>query len=94
MDDIDWYWTYDCMDWSVFSDEPIFGIDSLEAILARMDEDVPDGGRGLQYPGSSEIVLTHDHETSTHIFEPIIRRLLEKGLHFQLPFSEKFSEKN
>jgi peptidoglycan/xylan/chitin deacetylase (PgdA/CDA1 family) len=85
LDDIDWHWTYDCMDWSVAAEEPQFGIDSLEAVFARMDEDVPEGGRGLNFPGSSDIVLMHDHARTTPLFEPIVQRLLEKGLSFQLP---------
>ena len=50
LDDVDWYWTYDTLDWSAFSDDPMYGVDSVEKVFARTEEDVPDGGRGLQYP--------------------------------------------
>lgn len=84
-DDIDWYWTYDVMEWSIFADEHQFGIDSLEKVLARMDEDEPEGCRGLNYGGSAEIVLMHDHVDTAIYFEPLVERLLEKGLVFVLP---------
>jgi peptidoglycan-N-acetylglucosamine deacetylase len=85
LSDLDWYWTYDCLEWSVGHDQPLFGIDSLEAVYARMEEVEPEAGRGLNTPGSAEIVLMHDHLHTSHIFEPIIKRLLAKGLQFWLP---------
>lgn len=87
--DIDWYWTYDSMDWSLNLPEPSFGIDSVEKVLARMDDDDPEGGRGLSSGTSLEIVLVHDHEQTSKFFPRIIERLLEKGLSFELPFSTR-----
>jgi len=84
-EDVDWYWTYDVMEWSIHADQPMFGIDSLEKVYARMDEDEPEGGRGLNDPRSAEIVLTHDHPETTDIFALIIERLISKGLSFQPP---------
>ena len=81
--DVDWYWTYDCMEWSVFQPQPYFGIDSAEKVYARMDENVPEGGRGLNDSRSEEIILLHDHVQTTDIFEAIIERLLAKGLEFR-----------
>ena len=78
----DWGVTFDCMEWSISQPEPMFGIDSLDAVLARIDEDEPEHGRGLNYPGSAEIVLIHDHHETTDIFTTIIERLLTKGLTF------------
>ncbi|MFO7678706.1 MAG: polysaccharide deacetylase family protein [Chloroflexota bacterium] len=83
--DVDWYWTFDTFDWSVFSDTPMYGITSLDAVYARIAEDKPEEGRGLHYPYSEEIVLIHDHENSTDIFWPIVNRLVESGLQFKLP---------
>ncbi len=85
LDEVDWYWTFDTFDWSVNSDEPLYGITSLQAVYDRIDEDVPEGARGLNRPESEEIVLIHDHENSTDIFYPIVERLQEKGLQFSLP---------
>ncbi|MBN1667765.1 MAG: polysaccharide deacetylase family protein [Anaerolineales bacterium] len=85
LDDVDWYWTYDVLEWAVYAAEHKFGIDSLAAILARMDEHEPEGGRGLNTPGSDEIILTHDHVENTTIFPAIIQGLLAKGLRFSLP---------
>ncbi len=73
------------MEWSIFADESKFGIDSVEKMYVRMDEDVPEGGRGLNYPNSEEIVLTHDHPETTELFPPIIDRLLTTNLIFTLP---------
>ena len=50
-----------------------------------MDETAPEQGRGLNTPGSAELILTHDHPETTTLFFPIIERLLEKGLEFRLP---------
>jgi peptidoglycan-N-acetylglucosamine deacetylase len=85
LDDIDWHWTYDVREWGVAFGDPEFGVDTLAAIYARMDDDEPEGCRGLNYPRSDEIVLMHDHTETSHIFEPIIERLLNKGLVFRLP---------
>jgi peptidoglycan/xylan/chitin deacetylase (PgdA/CDA1 family) len=84
-DDADWFWTYDTFDWSVFAEEPMYGIDSLEALFARMDEDNPEGTRGLNDPGSEDIILIHDHEISTENFFLTVDRLAAKGLQFRLP---------
>jgi len=85
LDDVDWCWTYDVVEWSTFTKEHLYGIDSLEKVFERMDEDVPEGGRGLNYPDSEEIIIIHDHPETTHIFKPIIERLLAKGIIFKLP---------
>lgn len=85
LNDVDWYWTFDTLDWSVFSDTPIHGITSLEAVYGRINEDLPEEGRGLHYPDSEEIVLIHDHKESTAIFAPIVQRLVKTGLQFRLP---------
>ncbi len=84
-EDVDWYWTYDVMEWTVPHEKPMFGIDSLEKVLARMDEDVPEGRRGLNDPRSEEIILTHDHEQTSEMFPQILDRLLEKGISFAKP---------
>jgi peptidoglycan/xylan/chitin deacetylase (PgdA/CDA1 family) len=81
--DADWLWTYDCMEWSIHNSQPIYGITSLEAVFARMEEVVPDGKRGLNTPGSEEIILVHDHPETTPYFAAIIQRLLDKGIVFK-----------
>jgi len=83
--DVDVSWTYDCMEYLARKKEPTFGIIGLKQVLERMDEDVPDGGRGLNFPDSNEIVLTHDHSETADMFVPIIEKLLDKGLKFELP---------
>jgi peptidoglycan/xylan/chitin deacetylase (PgdA/CDA1 family) len=83
LDDVDWLWTYDCMEWSIHNPQPQHGITSLEAVFARMEETVPDGLRGLNTPGSEEIILVHDHPETTPYFTSIIQRLLDKGIVFK-----------
>jgi len=83
--DVDWYWTYDVMDWSIHSGEPQQGVDSIEKVLARMDEDDPENGKGLTSGDSAEIILLHDHEETSQYFKRIVDSLLAKRLSFQLP---------
>lgn len=84
-DDVDWYWTYDVMEHTIFDEKPTFGIDSIEKVYERMDEDVPEGSRGLNFPGSEELILIHDHPRTSHLFRPIMDRLIAKGVVFSLP---------
>lgn len=84
--DVDWYWTYDCHEWGLDSAEPPHGINCLEKVLARMDEDVPDGCRGLNDPSSADIILVHDFLHTKALFEPIITRLLDKVQFAPIPF--------
>jgi hypothetical protein len=85
LEDVDWYWTYDILEWSTYHEDSIHGIHTLEDVFSRMEEDVPEGGRGLNFPGSSEIILTHDHVETTPMFPKIIDRLRQKGIEFRLP---------
>jgi peptidoglycan/xylan/chitin deacetylase (PgdA/CDA1 family) len=85
LDDVDWYWTYDVHEWSINQVQPVHDIETLDDVFARMEEVVPDEGRGLNSPGSSEIILLHDHIETTSIFAAIIERLLQKGIEFRLP---------
>ncbi len=55
--------------------------------LGRMDEDLPEHGRGLNYGGSNEIVMMHAF-VPLEPFKAIIEKMLGKGLRFVLP---KFS---
>jgi len=83
--DVDWYWTYDCLEYALFSSKNHFGINSIEKVFSRMDEDVPEGCRGLNYPNSEDIILLHDHEETTKYFEPILNRLLQKKIELRRP---------
>lgn len=85
LDDVDWYWTYDSHDWCAYSDHPAHGIDSVEKVLARMDEDLPEGWRGLNNADSADIVLVHDHVTPDDLFMQFMDKLIAKGVTFCLP---------
>lgn len=82
LDDADWYWTYDVMEWAIR--KPMFGISSLEKVYKRMDEHFPKSEHGY-YNNSEEIILVHDHLETTPFFQPVIERLLGKGIDFRLP---------
>ena len=71
------------MEWAI--KEKAFGIDSLRKVFERMDENYPEQGRGLNFAGSNEIILIHDHFETTKIFIPIIKKLITKGIKFDLP---------
>lgn len=77
--------TYDTMDWATIEKKPIYEIKGLKEVLARMDENVPEGGRGLNHPRSNEIIMMHDFEQTAKMFVPMIEKLLAKGLKFKLP---------
>jgi peptidoglycan-N-acetylglucosamine deacetylase len=84
-EDLDWYWTYDTYDWALTVEDPPDGLTSVEAILARMDQDDPENGLGLNFAASADIILTHDHGQVPYIFIAEIERLLEKGARFEMP---------
>jgi len=75
--DVDVYWTYDTLDWAVL-EENQFGIKNIKDVLARMEENVPEGGRGLNYKDSNDIILMHDFEETKEMFIPMIKKLLTK----------------
>ena len=83
--DLDWYWTFDVVEWSVYAKEHLYGIDSLEKVYARIETDDPEHGCGLHYADSADIILTHDHLESSEIFYPILHKLMTKGFDFQHP---------
>lgn len=85
LDDVDWHWTYDVMEWFVFTKRYLFWIDRSKKVFEKMEENDPEKGRGLNYPDSEEIILLHDHEETTKMFRLIIDRLLSKGITFRLP---------
>jgi len=80
---VDWYWTYDAMEWCVFQEKTPYGIKTLDDVIDLMDLDLPERWMGLNYEASSEIVVIHDHPQTTEYFETIIKALIQKGLEFQ-----------
>jgi peptidoglycan/xylan/chitin deacetylase (PgdA/CDA1 family) len=60
-----------------------WGLSTEPAILARIDEDAPEEGRALNRLDTSDVVLVHDHETTSGLFFKIVDAYLKKGLAFQ-----------
>lgn len=76
--------TYDSFDWCLEEGQEIFGYHDLPTVLARMDEDVPEGGRGLNNPYSNEIIMMHDW-IPLDAFKALIENMLNKNIIFGLP---------
>lgn len=51
--------TYDSFDWCLEEGEGMFSYHDLPTVLSRIDENVPEGGRGLNNPNSNEIIMMH-----------------------------------
>lgn len=85
LNEVDWEWTYDVAECSVYSARHFYGIDSLTKVFARMEQDLPERGCGLNYGESEDIILIHDHHQSTAMFFSIVARLQAKGLVFKMP---------
>lgn len=84
-EDLDVVCTYDSMDWTVADGSYMFDIKNIQDLFNRMDEDIPEGRRGLNFRQSNDIILLHDDPTIKDMFEPLINRFLEKGIKFKLP---------
>lgn len=74
--------TYDSFDWCLKEGEECFGYHDLQTVLNRMDEDIPEGGRGINYHGSNEIIMMHNW-ISINDFKAIINKFLTKGIEFE-----------
>lgn len=74
--------TYDSYDWTVSDKSYEHGIRTLKDLLARMDENVPEGGRGLNFKESADIIMMHDHSNIKEMFVPMIEKLIKKGVKF------------
>lgn len=82
-EDRDISWTYDVAEWNLCVENPQHHIKDLEDIFLLMDIDWPEKWAGLNYPGSEEIILLHDHSETSSVFEEIIQALMKKGLEFK-----------
>lgn len=89
LDDLDWYWTYDCLEWATRYEQPPYGIRGLKEVLERIRDDLPiatqEGWTGLQDSRSSEIIVIHDHLETSEMFIPIVEQLLQCQLIFWTP---------
>ena len=74
-DKIDWFWTFDCME---------YRIDDLNQILRRIQEEKPDKMKGIT-ADSADIILIHDHSETHEKFQPVIKKLIESGVNFCSP---------
>jgi peptidoglycan/xylan/chitin deacetylase (PgdA/CDA1 family) len=85
LSDLDVDCTYDSFDWGILDPNQEYGYTSLEKVLARMEEHVPEEGRGLNDERSPEIILLHDMPGIEYAFGPMMDRLIEKGMEFKFP---------
>jgi peptidoglycan-N-acetylglucosamine deacetylase len=77
--------TYDTMDWTAADGSAEFGIKTLQDLFNRMDENVPDEYRTLNHKGSNDIIMMHDDDRIKNMFQPLIKRMIEKEIKFELP---------
>jgi peptidoglycan/xylan/chitin deacetylase (PgdA/CDA1 family) len=75
--------TYDTFDWCLEEGEEMFGYHDLPTVLARIDEDVPEGGRGLNSSISNEIIEMHNW-IPFESFKAIIEKILTKNIEFKM----------
>lgn len=88
---VDWYWTYDAMEWCTFQEKSPYGIKTLNDVIDLMDIDLPEQWMGLNNNQSNEIIVIHDHDQTIDLFEPIIKAILQKEITFKAytSYSEK-----
>ncbi len=85
--DIDASWTFDTKDYVVLSpvSQAKSGLRTVPDFINRMDIHDPEHGLGLNDSHSNDIVILHDFEKTTFLFEPLIAKLIAKNFLFQLP---------
>jgi hypothetical protein len=67
------------------SRKPREGIDSLDAVLARIDAHFQAKRANAATRDRGEVVIIHDFEATAPTFAPIIDRLAANGARFSLP---------
>ena len=82
LEDVDVRCTFDQMEYFLHEENAPYGMSTEEAILHRIDEDVPYEGRSLNCFDTSDIILVHDMEKTTDLFYKIIDRYIEKEFEF------------
>jgi|TARA_B100000315_G_C14486135_1_gene545286 peptidoglycan/xylan/chitin deacetylase (PgdA/CDA1 family) len=76
--------TYDSFDWVLKKNEEMHGYHDLPSILKRIDEDIPERGRGLNNSKSNEIIMMHAW-IPLKAFKTLIGKIINKGIIFKLP---------
>lgn len=77
--------TFDQQEYWLNKENAPRGLHKAENILARIDADNPEEGLALNDPGTTDIMLIHDHDYSApvvELFYTIMRRYMEKGICF------------
>lgn len=82
LENVDVRCTFDQMEFYLGQADAPWGMGSEEAIIGRIDEDVPYIGRSLNCLETADIILVHDDEHTTDLFFRIIDRYIEKGFVF------------
>lgn len=84
MDCINMDCTYDTFDWVIETDFTHGKYVDLETCLARIDEERPEEGSGLNWDGSNEIVMQHAWVVD-HGFKALIEKMSTKKLEWVHP---------
>lgn len=83
LEDRDLRCTFDQAEYYLGKDDAPWGLSNAEAILARIDENVPHEGRSLSCLDTADIILLHDHEHTSDLFYRIVGRYVEKAIRFR-----------
>jgi peptidoglycan/xylan/chitin deacetylase (PgdA/CDA1 family) len=85
--DVDVAWTFDTRDYALRNPQrqQEMKLFSLNDLLKRMDKRNPELCLGLNSTLSNEIVLIHDFDNLTDLFQPLLEKLKSMGFVFALP---------
>ena len=83
--DLDVSCTYDTMDWVIADSSGKSGIKTLQDLLNKIEKNISERGNVLNYKYSNEIIMMHDDYRIKEMFQPLIRRIIEKEIKCELP---------
>lgn len=88
--DRDIHWTLDGMEWCLKRKNGLFSLRNTTDIIDRLFSEnpfdcrgvVPEKNYGMQYAGSDEILLLHDHPVTIGVFKSMVDEVLRRGFGF------------
>jgi peptidoglycan-N-acetylglucosamine deacetylase len=73
--------SFDTLDWALGGEPPLH---DLPTLLARIDDDLPEEGRGINDASCNDVIMMHAW-IAMDAFTAFIEKFLEKGVAFRLP---------
>ena len=81
LNDIDWRWTFDVIEYATLYDGK-YELRTIDEVYKRLDSDHVERGQSINSTNTDEIILVHDMPETTEYFSEIIERLTAKNLQF------------